>query len=312
MKDCYFELRKTSKEGDINLAADMMRHLYTRQYLGKTIIICQRPAIFLSAAHKQWLRLSRTIQRQRASTLNADKILKYTRTITHMQHLRFAAKSPIEYPEGDVFFVHETNLDIIPLKCLNVYCTTDVDVENIVKLIDQLPSDALLIDYDQTNHWHEFGLKPKRELEACVLEEWEEVQTFLKSYDINPVMLSIENNSNTNTMDDALDTLLGISDQFLRIANHFNRTLELARPLRITKAMRSKYDMFVLLAHRVQALSAGDFTQRFLEVYSEDDTFFLYDAKKYFLRNSSGESLLELIKRHRDAGRIHLVQALRP
>src|SRR5215471_6519898 len=114
MSRYYFELRGASSSDNFDIAADMMRHLHTRQYLGKTIVICQRPAILMPAAHKQWLRLSRTIQRQRASTINADKILKYTRTITHMQHLRFVARTPLESPDADVFFLTQDQLDSLP------------------------------------------------------------------------------------------------------------------------------------------------------------------------------------------------------
>src|SRR5882762_3070435 len=71
---CYFELRKQSARGTESIIADMMRHLHTRQHLGKALVICDHPLVVLSAARKQWLKLSRIIQKQRASTLNADKI----------------------------------------------------------------------------------------------------------------------------------------------------------------------------------------------------------------------------------------------
>ena len=102
MAKCYFELRKRSAKGTDSVAADIMRHLHTRQHLGKVTIITDQPLALLAASRKQWLKLSRTIQKQRSSTLNADKILKYTHTITHMQHLRFTAKDALQDPEADV------------------------------------------------------------------------------------------------------------------------------------------------------------------------------------------------------------------
>ena len=106
MQKCYFELRTQAARGTDSMAADMMRHLHTRQYLGKTLVVSDDPFAILSIARKQWLRVSRAIQKQRASTLNADKILKHTHTITHMQHMRFTLKPPEEFPAGDVFFLH--------------------------------------------------------------------------------------------------------------------------------------------------------------------------------------------------------------
>lgn len=307
MSKCYFELRKTSKQGSLNLAADMMRHLHTRQYLGKTVVICQRPNIFLPAAHKQWLRLSRTIQRQRANTVNADKILKYTRTITHMQHMRFVARAPLERPDADVFFIRHNDLPTLPLQCFNLYCTADIPAEAIPGLIARLPAEALIVDYGHSA-WHTSGILPKRELEAQVLSEWQKAQDFLHAHQIDYDSLFHKTTLSTNFMDDALDTLLGVSNQFLEVAHHFNRALELARPLRLSKTAREQYDIFTLLAHRVQALSADSFTQRFLETYNEDDTFFLYDVMKYFRHTTL--DLAEIIAGHRAAGRLHLAQAL--
>jgi hypothetical protein len=111
-------------------------------------------------------------------------------------------------------------------------------------------------------------------------------------------------------MDDALDTLLGTSYKFLQVANDFQHALELARPMRLGRDLRRQYDSFILLAHRVQALSPGAFSQQFLEVYNEDDTFFLYDAERgqFILQHSA---LAEAYARHVRAGRKHLAHALR-
>src|SRR5215213_1160346 len=87
MPNAFFELRKQGARGTDSMVADVMRHLYSRQYLGKTLIISEQPMIIFSTARKQWLKLARTIQKQRASTLNAEKLLKYTHTISHMQHM---------------------------------------------------------------------------------------------------------------------------------------------------------------------------------------------------------------------------------
>lgn len=311
MSRCYFELRGASTQGNFDLAADMMRHLHTRQYLGKTIVICQRPAILMPAAHKQWLRLSRTIQRQRASTINADKILKYTRTITHMQHLRLVARTPLESPDADVFFLTQDQLDSLPLQCFNVYCTTKLPAHILSSITAQLPAQALIVDYTSTNRWRDHNAIPKRELELEVSSQWQSAKNFLAKHDIDPVLLLDNSIQSVQAMDDALDTLLGVSIDFLPVAHSFNRALELARPLRLSKTARQQYDAFTILAHRVQALATSSFSQQFLETYNEDDTFFLYDVRKIF-QTSNLESLADAIARHRAAGRHHLARALQP
>lgn len=309
MAKCYFELRKQSARGTDSIAADIMRHLHTRQHLGKVVIICDQSIPMLAAARKQWLKLTRAIQRQRSSTLNADKILKYTHTITHMQHMRFSHKSPIDEPEADVYFVESDESKTMPAHCYTIYTTCNISASLAPDMIAQLPSEALVVDYAHTTAWSTFGLQSKAILEEQVVSEWGQVRQFLTSRSIRIADLLHEEHHDVELMDDALDTLLSISHQFLRIANEFQRALELARPLRMSQTVRKEYDAVVLLAYRVQALSPGAFTQHFLETYNEDDTFFLYDiAKQRFA--GSGESLRATVARHTKAGRHNLANAL--
>lgn len=292
------------------MAADIMRHLHARQYIGKAVIICDHPAVLLAASRKQWLKLSRAIQKQRASTLNADKILKYTHTITHMQHMRFTTRTPLHNPEADVYFLDRSSCQTVPVHCYSVYFSTRLAGESVKNIIEQLPAEALIIDYHDHLQWPVLGLQPKSILEKQVSSEWKQVEQFLTANDIDVGSFVQDGIHDIEAMDDALDTLLGKSHRFLRIANEFQRALELARPLRLSRSVRQEYDMLVLLAYRVQALSPGTFTQHFLESYNEDDTFFLYDlAKRAFV--TSGEPLAEAIARHLAAGRKHLAQSLR-
>lgn len=309
MAKCFFELRKQSAKGTDSIAADMMRHLHARQHLGKAIIVCDQPIPMLAAARKQWLKLTRTIQRQRASTLNADKILKYTHTITHMQHMRFTHKSPLDDPEADVYFVEPGECDVTPAHCFTIYMMTSLSQEKIRPLIEQIPAEALIVDYERTTSWASHGLQSKVALEEQVNTEWRQVRQFMSNHNIPVENLLQAERHDIEILDDALDTLLGISHQFLRIANEFQRNLELARPLRITQALRKQYDTVMLLAYRVQALSPGAFTQRFLETYNEDDTFFLYDLSRE--RTIELTPLRELIEQHLRAGRPRLAEALK-
>lgn len=305
----YLELRKAPSTATTEgLAADITRHLYTRQYLGKAVVICALPIGMMSAARKQWLRLSRTLQRQRSSTLNADKILKYTHGIAHMQRLRFSSKPSLEQPNADVFFLTPEQLQHLPAQCLTIYLGTELSAKQLQLVYDQMPQDVLVVDYLSTN----FGalkLEPKKKLDTRVSESWRQVKQFLGQYQIDIAQLDINDMHSVEAMDDALDTLLGISHRFLGVAYEFQRALELARPMHINKPLRETYDSFILLAHRVQALTPGAFSRQFLQVYNEDDTFFLYD-QGHELLFGFGESLEESHARHIRAGRKHLANAL--
>lgn len=308
MAKCYFELRKQSAKGTDSIAADIMRHLHARQHLGKAVIVCAQPIPILAAARKQWLKLTRTIQKQRSSTLNADKILKYTHTITHMQHMRFTHKKPLDDPEADVYFLAPDECQTMPAHCFTLYVTEELQTEPIKQIIEQIPAESLIVDYAHQASWASHGLQSKVVLEEQVDSEWGQIKQFLHNRHLPVDDLLHAEQHDVEILDDALDSLLGISHQFLRIANEFQRTLELARPLRVTRALRKQYDVVVLLAYRVQALSPGAFTQHFLETYNEDDTFFLFDVGRQ--NNLPPESLQEAIACHLKAGRTNIAAAL--
>jgi hypothetical protein len=306
----YFEQRISSARGTDSVAADVMRHLHARQHLGKAIVLCDgNPVVMLSAARKQWLKLSRSIQKQRASTLNADKILKFTHTIARMQRMRFTMKHPLERPDADIYFLRPSQLDSIPANCFTFYLVQHVGTVNARKIAEGLPPDSLLVDYEHTVHWSHYGLVPKKQLEAQVTDQWHIMVNFLKQYDVHPKKLAQAKGTNIDAMDDALDTLLSIGHRFIQTANGFQRALELARPLRMSADLRSQYDTVILLAHRVQALASNTYSQRFLESYFEDDTFFLYDRVREYLL-AYGETVAQAVARHRAAKRNALARAL--
>jgi hypothetical protein len=264
----------------------------------------------LSAARKQWLKLSRSLQKRRASTLNADKILKYTHSITHMQHMVFSAKTPLEQPDGDVFFMGP-HTQLMPVHCFSVYIAVPVADATMRTLLAHLPTEVLIIDYLQTLDWKALGVEPKKVLDSHVENQWQQVRQFLHVYEIDITKLMRGGIRNVEAMDDALDTLLGMSHKFLQVANEFQRALELARPMRVSKALREDYDSLILLAHRVQALLPGGFfNQYFLQAYNEDDDFFLHDAASAKLFFWVGENPEKTLARHRAAGRLHLAKAL--
>jgi hypothetical protein len=307
-KDCYFEIRKSTR-GEGSITADAMRHLNTRQHLGKALVVSNQPIIFMGAARKQWLKLSRTLQRQRASTLNADKILKYTHAVTRMQRMYFSIKTPLERPEADVYFLSPQDLHSMPANCWTTYLLCPIDTELIANLLPQLPDGCLMVDYTQgTMPWQEFGVEPKKVLESKVHREWLKVQDVLHKYRININRLLLGDNYNVEAVDDAMDTLLGgHAHEFLSAANNFQRALELARPLRLSRRVRTAYDSLILLAHRVQALTPSAFSKHFLEVYNEDDTFFLYDKGRGM---ATSQALADALAHHTKAGRHHLARSL--
>jgi hypothetical protein len=225
-----------------------------------------------------------------------------------MQRMQFTCKSSLQLPDADVYCLSPEQIEAIPPHCLSIYITTALTSQMTQTLAAQLTSDTLIIDYRHEVPWETLLLHPKSELEQRVDTEWEHVQNFFTIRGITPSDLNNGQMQNVDAMDDALDVLLNVSQKFLEVANNFHHALELARPLKISKTVRLQYDSLALLAHRVQALTPSAFTQRFLETYNEDDTFFLYDVAKS--HGAQSESLEEAVLRHRKAKRFRLANAL--
>lgn len=281
MQQLYFELRNLPDNPPATLAADIARHLQMRQYLGTAVIICDNSHSILSATRKQWLKGARYLQRLRASTLNAEEILRLTHAIMHMQNMHFVAKSPLDSPDASVFFMTPDQPIPLPLSCYTIYMTAPVPAATFKKLAKQLPQDSLIVNYSPDKPAEMADMQPKDALEQHLLAKWDYLTTFLKQHGIDPARLVVGNTLQFGAMDEALDILLNISTDFLRESANFQRSINLAQPLStITNSQQKMFEAVTRLAHRVQALTPGNFNNYLVTNFGDSgsETFFLRDV----------------------------------
>ncbi len=112
---------------------DVARHLYTRMFCGKVVIIAANPVSTLAALRKQWLKLARKAQKEAASTLNATRIYELNQLITKMLTLEFTTKWPqVEYPANVYLITVEQALRWVPeASCRTLYITCDIRPEQL-------------------------------------------------------------------------------------------------------------------------------------------------------------------------------------
>lgn len=277
----YFELRAMRHQPTAHIAADVTRHMDVRQYLGSTVVVCDAPLAMLSVVRKQWMQLARLVQKQRASTLNAEEILRLTHAIMHMHHMQFVAKPPQEYSNAQIFFITPSQLDILPPSCYSLYLLAPVDEFQLRHAVDTMSDGGLVINYDVGIALSTLGLHPKSGLEAKVLAEWQAVEDLLKRHNISPRSLVASNPASLAATDTALDTMLGVSQEFLRLATTFQHAIHLAQPLSTISAEQQRiFTAAARLAHRVQALSPSTFSNYLIKNFGEKDDhdiFFLHD-----------------------------------
>lgn len=280
----YIELRSQPAKMTSTVAADIARHLQARQYLGATVVICEYPHSMLSAIRKQWLRMARNLQKQRASTLNAEEILRFTHTIMHMQHVQFTSKPPTPTDSAQIFCLTPNQLKAMPHNCSSIYVTIPLSTSTLQHVAACMAQYGLMINYGTDFPYKPLGLIAKKHLEARIQEEWQHLKAFLQQHGIDPAKLVHGGTLQFEPMDEALDILLNTASEFLRNAANFQHTINLAQPITDVEAQqRRQFEAIMRLAHRVQSLSPTNFGGYL------NYTFGDHDLSSYFLRDAAPE-----------------------
>lgn len=302
----YLEVRPTRRTMNDGLATDIAKHLHTRQHLGSAIIVTAEPLKLLAVVRKQWFKLARHLQRERASTVNAQKILHLTYAVTRMHNLTFVAKTPEQRPDASVFFIDANQLSIVPPQCYSLYLTEAVPVEHLKDYIHTMPSGSLVVDYVGVTSAFAASLRTKESLNEQVRSHWRQVLQFLAELHLDISALAQQTTPRPTSVDDAIDVLLDYSDDFLRVAGIFQHTYQLAQPLNPSHETQREYNTVTLLAHRVQTLHTGKLND-YLDSIVADNSFFLRDSGVE--RNIHWE-LATVLAYHKRAGHMRIYRKL--
>jgi hypothetical protein len=94
-------------------------------------------------------KMMRLVQRERASTLNTEKIVAFTQLTARMQSLRFAAQSAGQRQEADVSILSPADAASTPLCCQTLYLTVHLANGMLNTLVKQLPRHAVVVDFGE-------------------------------------------------------------------------------------------------------------------------------------------------------------------
>lgn len=306
MKDtqlAYLEIKRSPKSHSA-LASHIAEHWQSRHLYGKALFICDSPAELTKLLRKRWTSVMQSIQQERTHTIDADKLLNITHTITRMQQMIIADTPPHSFPAAHFWLVQVTQLASIelPRSCHTIYIATSLPTHMKELLVSVLPAHSLIVDFGGNNHWN---ITPKAVLEEKVHNAWNELTTFLVQHNID-IQKLVEQQHTIDAIDNALDTLLDTGNSFLRHARQFQEVLHLAQPLPLTFVQKQQFELATMLARRVAILTPGIVHHSLIQ--TNNDTFSLYDAVVHKL---SHESLAEAVARHNAAGRTNLARALK-
>ena len=128
---------------------DIARHLYTRVLCGKVVIVVDQPNSFLPALRKQWLKLTRKVQRERSSLLlNTTRTSELSEVIARMQSLRFTTKWPPDIELADIYIATVDQLLQWAPECLTLYVTCPVELEQLYVITAWMPKGGLVVTYE--------------------------------------------------------------------------------------------------------------------------------------------------------------------
>ena len=112
----------------------LARHIYSRMYCGKIVIVTNNPKIFLSPLRKQWIKLTHKVQIERARTLDGARISELTSLLVTMQTMQFKASWHTYDPTAHIHLATPEQLLAWAPECGTLYVVCDVRLEDLHRI----------------------------------------------------------------------------------------------------------------------------------------------------------------------------------
>ena len=126
-------------------AKDLARHLYSRMFCGKAVIVADRPDELLPSLRKQWQKLTRRVQQERSRAIDAVRIGALSTFIAHMQSLQFTTAWPPDYKEANVYIVTAEQLLQWAPEYRTMYVTCKIKREQLQLITAWMSKGSLVV-----------------------------------------------------------------------------------------------------------------------------------------------------------------------
>lgn len=146
MNNLDIERRKIAED---SLSAEIARHLQDRIGGDKVCVVADRPKDLMPAVKKQWHKIIRKVQRQRADTSDAREILTLTQQIAHMQQMEFVANPPDDFIGVNVGFVTPSQALRYAPDCRTMYIASPVQQDKLHFMTAMMWPGSLVVIYEQ-------------------------------------------------------------------------------------------------------------------------------------------------------------------
>lgn len=132
---------------NLSLSKDLARHMHDRYVYGKIAVVTYNPVALLSSVRKQWLRLIRLAERERASTLDSRRKYELDQIIWQMRNISFIAQNPADDPVAFVSFATVEQFRLFPPICTTLYITEPTERIGLHMLASWMPRSSRIVIY---------------------------------------------------------------------------------------------------------------------------------------------------------------------
>ncbi len=134
---------------NVALSVDLAYHMSHRHFNGKIAIVASHPQALMSSVRKQWLRLIRLAEREKASTLDHQRKDSLGETIHNMQATSFTAKDPADEPLAYISFATVEQFIASPPQCATLYITETIPKLSQHMIVSWMPRSGQVVIYGQ-------------------------------------------------------------------------------------------------------------------------------------------------------------------
>ena len=132
-----------------SLSRDLAYHIQSRYNCGKIAVVTDNPVALLSSVRKQWLRLIRLTERERASTLDSQRKYELDQDIWRMRNINFTAQDPSNDPIAFISFATVEQFRLFPPLCSTLYIVGAIETIDKHMLTGWMPQNGVVVIYDQ-------------------------------------------------------------------------------------------------------------------------------------------------------------------
>jgi hypothetical protein len=130
------------------LSKDLAQHMQDRYVYGRIAVATNNPVALLSSVRKQWLRLIRLAERERASTLDSQQKYELDQVISQMGTISFTAQNPADNPIAFVSFATVEQFRLFPPVCSTLYIIDPTEKIDRHILTSWMPRNSRVVIYD--------------------------------------------------------------------------------------------------------------------------------------------------------------------